>query len=123
VDRRVLRKDGNAALALEVVGVHEPLADVAVRAQAAGLPQQLINQRRLSVIDVRDDRDISYVIGESGHAAPDPGSREPRGERETKVVDRRKVSRDDRARNSGASPPRHLPPASLYRHPDVFFPV
>ena len=75
VDRRVLGEDGDAALSFESVGVHHPLAALAVRAQAARLPQQLVHQRGLAVVDVRDDGDVTDVIGGSGHGAPGSGVR------------------------------------------------
>ena len=59
VDRAVLGEDGDAALALDVVGVHHPLGDVLVRGEGAGLPQQLVDQRGLAVVDVGDDGDVA----------------------------------------------------------------
>ena len=60
-----LGEDGDAALALEVVGVHHPLGDALVLAEGAGLLQQPIDQRRLAVVDVGDDGDVSQL-----HAGP-----------------------------------------------------
>ena len=56
-----LGEDGDAALTLEVVAVQRALGDLLVLAERAGLTEQLIDQRRLAVIDVRDDRDIADV--------------------------------------------------------------
>jgi hypothetical protein len=63
VDGGVLGEDGDAALALEVVGVHDALGDVLVRGERARLVQELVDQRRLAVIDVGDDREISDRTG------------------------------------------------------------
>ncbi len=72
VDRRVLGEDGDAALALQIVGVHHPFLHVAVRPQAARLAQHLVDQCCLSVVNMRNDGDIAYAIGRSGHrVAPD----------------------------------------------------
>ena len=60
-DRAVLGEDRDAALALDVVAVHHPLADVLVRGERPGLHEQLVDERRLAVIDVRDDRDVAEV--------------------------------------------------------------
>ena len=70
VDRRVLGENGDAALAFQLVGVHHPLQHLAVRAQASRLSQQLVDQRRLAMVDVRDDRDVADMIGGFGHGAP-----------------------------------------------------
>ena len=59
VDGGGLGEDGDAALALEVVAVHGAFGDVLVGAEGAGLLQQVVDQRRLAVIDVRDDRDVA----------------------------------------------------------------
>ena len=58
-DGTVLREDGDAALALEVVRVHHPLDHVLVRGEGAGLAQQLVDQGRLAVVDVGDDGDVA----------------------------------------------------------------
>ena len=57
-DRRVLGEDGDALLALEIVRVHDALGDVLVGAEGTRLPQHGVDERRLAVIDVRDDRDV-----------------------------------------------------------------
>ena len=55
----VLGEDRDAALALEVVGIHDPLFDVLVRGERARLLQQLVDQRGLAVVDVSDDGDVA----------------------------------------------------------------
>ena len=66
-DRAVLREDRDAALALDVVAVHHPLADVLVLRERPGLHQQLVDERRLAVVDVGDDRDVAQCLGGRGH--------------------------------------------------------
>ena len=63
VDRGVLGEDRDPLLALEVTGVHDPLADALglVRGEGAGLAQHGVDQRGLAVVDVRDDRDVAQV--------------------------------------------------------------
>ena len=50
---RVLREDRDAALALEVVGVHHALDDDLVRAERPGLAEHVVDERGLAVVDVR----------------------------------------------------------------------
>ncbi len=61
-DRRVLGEDRDALLALEVHRVHDPIGDVLVGAERPGLPQHLVDERRLAVVDVGDDGDVAQVI-------------------------------------------------------------
>ena len=63
LDRAVLGQDRDAALALEVVRVHDALGDLLVGAEGAALAQQLVDQRRLAVVDVGDDGDVSDLAG------------------------------------------------------------
>ena len=64
--RGALGEDGDAALALEVVGIHGALGNLLVLAEGAGLLQQLVDQCRLAMVDVRDDRDVA-----KGHFKPE----------------------------------------------------
>ena len=61
-DRGVLGENGDAALALQLVRVHDPLLHVLARIERAGLAQQLIDERGLAVIDVRDDGDVAKFL-------------------------------------------------------------
>ncbi len=61
-----LRHDGDAALLLEVVRVHHALGDALVVAEGAGLLEEAVDEGRLAVIDVRDDRDVSQLHGLAG---------------------------------------------------------
>ena len=59
VDGGVLREDGDAALALQIRVVHRTLRDPLVRAEDAALVEHGVDERRLAVVDVRDDRDVA----------------------------------------------------------------
>ena len=61
-DRGVLGHDGDAALALQVVGVHDALGDLLVVAEDVALPEHGVDQRGLAVVDVRDDRDVADIV-------------------------------------------------------------
>ena len=61
-DRGVLGEDRDALLALEIHRVHHALGDVLVGAEGARLPQHRVDQRRLAVVDVRDDGDVPQVL-------------------------------------------------------------
>ena len=54
-DRRVLGEDRDAALALEVAGVHDALFDVLALAERPRLLEEGVHQGRLSVVHVGHD--------------------------------------------------------------------
>ena len=56
-----LGEDGDAALALQVVGVHDALDVLFVGAEDAALVEHGVDQRGLAVVDVRDDGDVANV--------------------------------------------------------------
>jgi len=58
---RVLRQDRDAALLLEVVGVHDPLGDLLVLAEGAGLAEHVVDEGGLPVVDMGDDGDVADV--------------------------------------------------------------
>ncbi len=60
--RRVLGQDRDSALALERIGIHHALDDDLIIAECAGLPEHLVHERSLAVIDVRDDGDVSDLL-------------------------------------------------------------
>ena len=60
-DGRALGEDGDAALALQVVGIHGALGHALALAERAGLLQQFVDERRLAVVDVGDNRDVSEL--------------------------------------------------------------
>src|SRR2546423_8617874 len=59
LDGAVLGEDGNATLALDVVGIDDALAEPLVGGKGARLLQQAVDQRGLAVVDVRDDGDVA----------------------------------------------------------------
>ena len=65
--RGVLGEDRDALLALEVHRVEHARGDVLADAKGARLPQHRVDQRRLAVVDVRDDRDVADVISGYEH--------------------------------------------------------
>ena len=68
----VLGEDGDAALPLQHVRVHRPFGKRLPVPQLGGLLQQAVHERRLAVVDVRDDGDVPVI-----HVSPD-ASRAPR---------------------------------------------
>ena len=56
VDRGHLGENGDAAFALQVVGIHRALRHPLVLAEGAGLLQQPVDQSGLAMVDVGDDR-------------------------------------------------------------------
>ncbi len=58
-NRRVLRQDGDAALAFQFIAVHHALGVGFIGAPGAALVQHGIDQRGLAVVNVRDDGDIT----------------------------------------------------------------
>ena len=65
-DGRVLGQDRDALLALEIGRVEDALADVLVLAERAGLPEHRVDERRLAMVDVGDDRDVAEVVAIGG---------------------------------------------------------
>jgi hypothetical protein len=66
IDRGVLGQDGDAPLLFQVVGVHDPLGQLLVGGEGAGLAEQLVHQGGLAMIDVGDDGDIAEGAGHVG---------------------------------------------------------
>jgi hypothetical protein len=60
-NRGRLGQDRDTAFALEVVGIHCALDHALILAERARLLQQPVDQRRLAVVDVRDDGDVSKI--------------------------------------------------------------
>ena len=63
-DRGDLGEDGDAPLALEVVGIHGALGHPLVLAEGARLLQQPVDQGGLAVIDMGDDADVAELHGD-----------------------------------------------------------
>ena len=58
-DGRVLRQDRYTALTLDIARVHDTLLYLLIRAENVALLQHSIHERRLAVVDMRDDSDIT----------------------------------------------------------------
>ena len=69
VEGGIFGEDGDAALALEVVGVHDALGDGLVGAEGAGLAQHGVDEGGLAVVDVRDDGDVIDRLESGFHGA------------------------------------------------------
>ena len=61
-DGCIFRQNRDAALALDVARVHDTLLDLLVRAEDMALLQHRIDERRLAVVDVRDDGDVAEIF-------------------------------------------------------------
>ncbi len=57
----VLGENGDAAFALEVVGVHDALDDFLVGAENAALMEHGVDQGGLAVVNVSDDGDVANI--------------------------------------------------------------
>ena len=56
-------QNGDAALAFELVQIHHALGDALILPEGAGLAEQLVDERRLAMIDMSDDGDVAHVHG------------------------------------------------------------
>ena len=55
----VFGQDGDAALTLDIAGVHDTLGDLLVSAESTGLLQHLVDQGGFAVVNVGDDCHIA----------------------------------------------------------------
>ena len=62
-DRGVLGEDGDAALALQIVGVEDEASRGGGVAEDVRLLEQTVDEGRLAVVDVGDDGDVAQVVG------------------------------------------------------------
>ncbi len=97
---RILRANGDSFLTLEVHRVHHAFLDLLIGPKCAGLPQQLIDQRCLAVINVRNDGDITDFI-HSRRASPEQESGEYYGRLRESQTPSRAMRKFNRA---GADP-------------------
>ena len=63
IDGEILGENRDPPFLFQVVRIHDPFSDVLVRGEAAGLMQQLIDERGLAVVDVGNDGDVTYGTG------------------------------------------------------------
>ena len=61
-DGGILGKDGDAALALEIVGVHHTVHDLLVFAVNAALLEHLVHEGGLAVVNVGDDGNVAKLV-------------------------------------------------------------
>ena len=66
-DGGVLGEDGDPALFLEVVRVHDALVHLLVGADGAGLAEERVDERGLPVVDVGDDGNVADVVSKLLH--------------------------------------------------------
>ena len=59
--RRSLGKNGDAALPLEIIGIHGTLDHALVLAIRPGLLQQAVDQGSFAMVDVRDNGDVAKI--------------------------------------------------------------
>jgi hypothetical protein len=57
--RRDLGENGDAALALDLVGIHRAVGDALLLAESARLGEKPVDQRRLAVVDMGNDGNIA----------------------------------------------------------------
>ena len=72
--RRRLGENGDAALALEVVRIHDPFGDALVVAERARLLQEPVDEGRLAVVDMGDDGDVAKLHGRAFLRRPASGT-------------------------------------------------
>ena len=73
LDRRVLGQDGDAALALLVIGIHDPLRPLGTAVQGTRLLQQAVHQGSLAMVHVGNNGDIAKLVDQgvtSGQRCP-----------------------------------------------------
>ena len=58
----LLGEDRDALLALEIEGVEDPVDDGGVGTEGAGLAEHRVDERRLAVVDVGDDRHVAQFV-------------------------------------------------------------
>ena len=63
-DGGVFGEDGDAALFLQVVGVHDALVHLLIGAHGARLAEQRVDERGFAMVDVGDDGHIADVVAE-----------------------------------------------------------
>ena len=61
--RGAFGQDGDAALTLEIVGVHRALLNSLIVTEGSGLAKQNVDQGRLTVVDMSDNGDVAQVHG------------------------------------------------------------
>ena len=65
-DRGGLGQDGEAAFAFDGPGIHDPLGDILMLAECAGLMKHGIHKGGLAVVHVCNDRDVAHILASFG---------------------------------------------------------
>ena len=65
---RILGQNCDAALALQIIGVHHALDDLLILTKHARLPQQPVHQRGLAMVNVGNDRNIAKIHAKHFHS-------------------------------------------------------
>ncbi|MPM29916.1 hypothetical protein SDC9_76458 [bioreactor metagenome] len=61
-DSGIFRQNRDAALPLQIAGVHNPLHDLLILAVYAALFEHLVHQGRLAVVNVGNDGNVSQLF-------------------------------------------------------------
>jgi hypothetical protein len=69
-DTAVLGQNGDAALTFDGVVVHHGVDDFFVLGKGAGLAQQLVHHGGLTVVNVRDDRNVADLFAHNVSKMP-----------------------------------------------------
>ena len=67
VNGGIFGKYGDAALALQVVGVHDAVCDLLVLTENAALLQHLVDKGSLAMVNVSDYRNVSEIVAGNYH--------------------------------------------------------
>ena len=58
-DSRVFRKDGDAALTLQLVGIHDALTHLGLLVEGVGLLEHGVDQCSFAMVNMGDDGDVA----------------------------------------------------------------
>ena len=72
MDGRVLGQNGDAALALDIIGIHDTLLNLLILAENAALFQKLVHQSCLSVVNVSDNGHVTHIFAFDFHKDRNP---------------------------------------------------
>ena len=67
IHRCILGENRDAALSLNIVGIHDAIHNLLIGAEHAALPQQLVHERGLAVVNMGDDCDVSHIRSRTSH--------------------------------------------------------
>jgi len=61
-DGEVLGENRDSAFLFKVIGIHDSLDHLLIIPEGASLPQHVIDERGLSMVDMRDDGDVPDIF-------------------------------------------------------------